>query len=85
MELLQEYGLFLAKAVTVVVAIGVIIGLVAMAGQAKRASKQGFIQVRKYNDDITNMGETIESLTMDKFQLKQRRKAQQKKQKQRNN
>lgn len=82
MELLQEYGLFLAKAVTVVIAIGVIIGLVAMAGQAKRASKQGFIQVRKYNDDITNMGETIESLTMDKFQLKQRRKAQQKKQKQ---
>ena len=55
MELLQEYGLFLAKAVTVVMAIGVIIGLVAMAGQAKRASKQGFIQVRKYNDDITNM------------------------------
>ncbi|MDP6969215.1 MAG: protease SohB [Gammaproteobacteria bacterium] len=82
MELLQEYGLFLAKAVTLVAAIGVIIGLLVAAGHARRAPKQGYIEVRKYNDDVSDMSEAIEGLTMDKFQLKQRRKKQQKKHKQ---
>ena len=82
MEYLQEYGLFLAKAVTLVIAIGVIIGLLVVAGQARRAPKQGYIEVRKYNDDISDMSEAIEGLTMDKFQLKQRHKEQQKKHKQ---
>jgi serine protease SohB len=82
LELLQEYGLFLAKAVTLVAAIGVIIGLLVAAGHARRAPKQGYIEVRKYNDDVSDMSEAIEGLTMDKFQLKQRRKKQQKKHKQ---
>lgn len=78
MEFLQEYGLFLAKAATVVVAIGAIIGLMVAAGQARRTPKQGYIEVRKYNEDVEDMTDTIEDLIMDKYQLKSRRKAQDK-------
>ncbi len=78
MEFLQEYGLFLAKAVTVVIAIGAIIGLMVAAGQARRTPKQGYIEVRKYNEDVEDMTDTIEDLIMDKYQLKSRRKAQDK-------
>lgn len=78
MEFLQEYGLFLAKAATVVVAIGAVIGLLVAAGQARRTPKQGYIEVRKYNEDVEDMTDTIEDLIMDKYQLKSRRKAQDK-------
>lgn len=78
MEFLQEYGLFLAKAATVVIAIGAIIGLMVAAGQARRTPKQGYIEVRKYNEDVEDMTDTIEDLIMDKYQLKSRRKAQDK-------
>lgn len=78
MEFLQEYGLFLAKAATVVIAIGIVIGLMVAAGHSRRTPKQGYIEVRKYNDDIEDMTDTIEELVMDKYQLKSRRKAQDK-------
>jgi len=78
LEFLQEYGLFLAKAATVVVAIGAVIGLLVAAGQARRTPKQGYIEVRKYNEDVEDMTDTIEDLIMDKYQLKSRRKAQDK-------
>ena len=78
MEFLQDYGLFLAKAATVVIAIGIIIGLMVAAGHSRRSPKHGYIEVRKYNDDIEDMTDTIEELVMDKYQLKSRRKAQDK-------
>jgi serine protease SohB len=78
LEFLQEYGLFLAKAVTLVIAVGAIVGLIVAASQARRAPKRGHIEARKYNDDIEDMTETIEEVTMDKFQLKSHRKAQSK-------
>jgi len=78
LEFLQEYGLFLAKAATVVIAIGIVIGLMVAAGHARRAPKHGYIEVRKYNEDIEDMTDTIEELVMDKYQLKSRRKSQDK-------
>jgi len=48
------------------------------AGQARRTPKQGYIEVRKYNEDVEDMTDTIEDLIMDKYQLKSRRKAQDK-------
>ena len=78
MEFLQDYGLFLAKAATVVIAIGIIIGFMVAAGHSRRSPKHGYIEVRKYNDDIEGMTDTIEELVMDKYQLKSRRKAQDK-------
>ena len=81
MEFLQEYGLFLAKVVTFVVALIVVVGIMVVAGQARRNSKQGYIEARKYNDDIEDMVDTVHDLVMDKFQLKNWRKAQEKKDK----
>ena len=42
MEFLIEYGLFLAKAVTVVAAVGIILALIVAAGQrGQRKDKEG--------------------------------------------
>lgn len=81
MEFLQEYGLFLAKVVTFVIAMIVVVGIIVIAGQARRSSKQGYIEARKYNDDVEDMVDTVHDLVMDKFQLKIWRKAQEKKDK----
>ena len=45
MEFLTEYGLFLAKTVTIVVAIGVIAGVVFSAGQRHKKTDKGHIEV----------------------------------------
>ncbi|MCB1757678.1 MAG: hypothetical protein KDJ38_19315, partial [Gammaproteobacteria bacterium] len=51
-EFFLEYGLFLAKIVTVVIALGVVIGLVAMFGNsARRNTQKGHIELNKLNDD----------------------------------
>lgn len=81
MEFLQEYGLFLAKVITFVIALIVVVGVIVVAGQARRNSKQGYIEARKYNHDVEDMVDTVHDLIMDKFQLKAWRKAQEKKDK----
>lgn len=81
MEFVQEYGLFLAKVVTLVIALIILVGVIVVAGQSRRASKQGYIEARKYNDDIEDMVDTVHDLIMDKFQLKNWRKVQDKKDK----
>ncbi len=56
MEFLFEYGLFLAKSVTVLVAVLVIVTVIIEASQRKKAAGQGHIEV-------TNINETLETIT----------------------
>ena len=87
MEFLIEYGLFLAKAVTIVVAILIIIATLFSAGQRGNKSPSGHIEVELINDDYDNYQQTIKDAVLDedalKKELKQKKKDEKAEKKQR--
>lgn len=81
-EFLSEYGLFLAKSVTVVIAIlAVVIGIVAASSRAKKDARHGDIQVEHFNDELQEMKEVLEDSILDKDELKAIHKEEKKKEK----
>ena len=74
MEFLAEYGLFLAEAITVVLAIAVVIGLIANSG-GRKSSKKGEISVTDLNSHFDELEEAIFSATANDEQIKRREKA----------
>lgn len=90
MEFLSDYGLFLAKAVTVVVALLVVITAIVSAAQKDRGDhgSDGELRTRKLNDRYRRLKESLQSRLMDDEQRKvweksekKRRKAEQKEKK----
>ncbi|WP_018416460.1 protease SohB [Teredinibacter turnerae] len=76
MEFLYEYGLFFAKALTVVVAFGAVIAIVAAAGMRQQHdSSKGHIEVKKLNEKYEDILEGIKSVVVDENVLKQEQKA----------
>ncbi|KZN47427.1 protease SohB [Pseudoalteromonas luteoviolacea] len=69
MAFLFEYGLFLAKAVTVVVAIGAIVVLIVGASQ-KPKSKSGEIEIKDLSEELAQAKELFLHQTLDKKELK---------------
>lgn len=80
MEFLYEYGLFLAKSVTFVVAIGVIIGLIASAAMKQKPGK-GQLEIRSISNQIEDISSYAKSVLLDKDALKKQQKAEKKAQK----
>lgn len=80
MELLSEYGLFLAKIVTVVVAIAVIAILIVNLTQRKR--QRGELRVTNLSEQYKEMQENMSASLLDEHQQKLWHKAQKKKRKQ---
>ena len=71
MEFLIDYGMFLAKAITIVVSIGVVVGLIASAGQKnKKGEKKGNIRVTQINEHIDGLRDTLRASILNKEQLK---------------
>ena len=71
MEFLIDYGMFLAKAITIVLSIGVVAGLIASAGQKnKKGEKKGKIRVTQINEHIDGLRDTLRASILDKEQLK---------------
>ncbi len=81
MEFLAEYGLFLAQAVTVVAAVGVIVVLIAAVGQRNRGESDGHIEVHKLNDRYKDLGQALKEATLDPALRKETRKAEKKRDK----
>lgn len=86
MEFLAEYGLFLAKAVTVVIAVIFIIA--AIASQSQRGRQQGInrghIEVHRINDQFDHFEHDMKQAVLPEKQFKaeqQKRRKQRKKQK----
>ncbi len=71
MEFLAEYGLFLAKAVTFIVVVAVVIGLVASSNQKQKPSK---INITHLNEKLEELKSHIQEAVLDKKQLKQLKK-----------
>lgn len=80
MELLSEYGLFLAKIVTVVLAIAAIAAIIVNVAQRNKRQR-GELQVNNLSERYKEMKELAAAL-MDTHQQKQWHKAQKKKHKQ---
>lgn len=79
MEYLIQYGMFLAKVATVVVAIIIVLGtVVALSSRQKRGGKKGFIKVTQLNEHIEEMRDVLRHSVLDKDQLKLTHKAEKK-------
>ena len=59
MEFLNEYGLFLAKSVTVVIAVAVIVGILASLGQKSKKHEKGHIEVVSLNETVGSMSDAL--------------------------
>ncbi len=77
-EFLSEYGMFLAKAATIVAAVLVIAGgIVALAARGGEAAEsRGKLDIRHLNDDYDGMALALKAATLPKKALKQARKEQ---------
>ncbi len=86
MEFLAEYGVFLAKSVTLVIAVVMAVaGIVAVSSKGK-LGPEGAIEVTRVNDRIAEMKETIEEKILDKEAIKEKLKiAKQEKKKEKKN
>ncbi|MFO7642620.1 MAG: protease SohB [Candidatus Competibacteraceae bacterium] len=83
MEFLSEYGLFLAKAATLVVAaLALLGGIVVLARHGERPESRGRLDVRHLNHDYENMALTLKAATLPKKAFKQARNEQKAKDKQ---
>ncbi|MHC9003109.1 protease SohB [Enterobacter adelaidei] len=80
MELLSQYGLFLAKIATVVIAIGVVAVLIVNLTQRKR--QRGELRITRLSEQYKEMQEDMSLALLDSHQQKLWHKAQKKKHKQ---
>ena len=81
MEYLFEYGMFLAKTVTIVVAIAAILTLMVAAGQRRRHMPRGNITVTHLNRELDSLKDAMQRVVLDKFALKKYLKLEKKREK----
>lgn len=70
MEFLADYGLFLAKTLTLVIAILVIIGFAVAAGMKNKKLPEGQVEVRRLNDHYDDIKDMMESALLDEDEYK---------------
>jgi len=83
LEFLTEYGLFLAKMITFVVAAVIIVSLIVSATHKERGEDEddGELHIRKLNEKYSNLRETIQARLMSEQERKTWNKAKKKKDK----
>jgi serine protease SohB len=81
LEFLSEYGLFLAKTVTLLLAVIVVIVVMVGVGQKQRRGDRGHIEVRSLNDVIEGVGQTLKQAVLNPEALKQELKDEKKRHK----
>lgn len=83
MDLLSSYGLFLAKAVTVVVAVAAVVAIIVNAALRKRGQAAGQLRLTHLGDDYQQMKDDLQLAKMkpqvQKVWLKQHKKAEKQK------
>ncbi len=79
-EFFLDYGLFLAKAVTVIVAIGIV--LILVAGLSRRASGGAGLEITKLNDSFRDAADAVRRTVLNKAAWKKYAKAEKKARKQ---
>ncbi len=79
MEFLSEYGLFLAKAVTFVLAIFAIVSLIASLAMRNKKHDRGQFEVTRVNEKYENTRDMLRDAMLDEEGLKIQQKAEKKK------
>lgn len=76
MEFLAEYGIFLAKAVTIVIAIIIVIGSIVALGGKNKKSPEGHIEITNISEDLADIKEGMleEVLSEDEYKVLQKEK-----------
>ncbi|NVK56058.1 MAG: protease SohB [Alteromonadaceae bacterium] len=80
MEFLYEYGLFLAKAITLIASIAIVLALIAGVA-AKQKQGKGQLEINSVSDQFKDITHYAQQVTMDKASLKKLAKEQKKQQK----
>src|SRR3990167_6857981 len=70
MHFLYNYGLYLAKAATIVIAILVILGFIMALATRSRQARMGKLSIRKINKQYEETIDCIREATHSKFELK---------------
>ncbi len=78
MEFLADYGLFLAKTITFVVAIVVVITLAVSVGGRNKKSDKGHIEVTKLNEKFDQLRDSLRDAMLDDDEYKEFEKAEKK-------
>lgn len=78
LDLVLQYGLFLAKTVTVVVAVLVIIVAIANLGGRRAGQDEGYLEVTPLNERLREYAEALREAIFDKSAFKAWRKAERK-------
>lgn len=78
MEFLQQYGLFLAQTVTLLIAVLIVIVVATGLGQRGRRLERGHIEVRSLNEAYDGMMRSIKQAALQGAALKQELKAEKK-------
>ena len=81
MEYLFEYGMFLAKTATIVMAIAAVLTLMMAAGQRRRHMPKGSITITHLNRDLDALKDAMQRAVLDKFALKKYLKLEKKREK----
>ena len=74
MSFVAEYGLFLAKTLTIVVAILLLVVGVVAVSQRKRRAEQGHLEVTSLNERYEEMSRALAEALLPKEEMKRRRK-----------
>ncbi|MDX2463669.1 MAG: protease SohB [Porticoccus sp.] len=74
MEFLSEYGLFLAKAITFVIAVMVVVGVIAGLGGRVRKHSRGELDITHLNDIMDEMGNVLQSAMLKPSEQKKLKK-----------
>jgi len=81
LEFLTEYGIFLAKTITWVVAILVVFGSIFSMAQSQKKAGKGHLDITHLNKSLEKMREALEHAVLDKASQKKAQKIQKKKEK----
>lgn len=81
LEYLFEYGMFLAKTLTIVIAIFAVITMMVAAGQRRRQMPRGNITVTHLNRELESLKDSLQRVVLDKFAFKKYLKLEKKREK----
>lgn len=79
MEFLYEYGLFLAKAATIVMALLIVFGAIAANAMKQKQDSRGELEITSISDKLEDISDHARQLVLSKGQLKAYEKEQKKK------
>jgi len=74
LEFFGEYGVFLAKVVTLVIAILVVVGSLIAMGMKQKKQPHGHLEITHLNDEIERMADALKDATEGKAMSKQQQK-----------